>query len=73
MPDGYDKNHEGLIVYLIDDPVVSNANAPGFSAGKLFDSHGSRFFCKFPYSRDNSITIGLRDSRQLFLGTPFNE
>jgi hypothetical protein len=73
MPNGYDKNHESLVVYLIDDPVVSNANAPSFSACKLSDSHRSRFFGELPYSRNNSITIWLRDSRQLFLGTPFYE
>jgi hypothetical protein len=73
MPNGYDKNDESLILYLKDDPVITNADAPSFSASELFDSHRSGFFGKFPYSHSNSITIRLSNSGQLFLGTPFNE
>lgn len=73
MPNGYDKNYEILILDLIDDPVITDADAPSFSASELFDSHRSGLFGKFPYSRSNSITIWLRNSGQLFLGTPFNE
>jgi hypothetical protein len=71
-PDGYDKNHKLLIMYFIDDPLVTDANSPCLSAAKLLDSHRSRFFGKPPYGRNDSTTIRLLNFRQLLLGTPFN-
>jgi len=58
---------------VIDDPVVTDANAPCRPAGKLLGSRRSRFFGKPPYGLDDSIMIWPFDSRQLLLGTPFNE
>jgi hypothetical protein len=71
MRNGYDKYHESLIMYLVNDPVITDANALSFSACKLFDSYRFRLFGKSPYSRNDSIPIRLCNSRQLFLGTPF--
>jgi len=63
MPDGDYKNHKGIIMYLINDPIVADADTPSLSAGELPDSGRSGIIGKIANSFDDVVAVGLRNAR----------
>jgi hypothetical protein len=63
MSDGDYKNHKSIIMYLVNDPIVADADTPSFSADKLPDSGRSRIIGKRANSLDDVVAVGLSNAR----------
>jgi hypothetical protein len=63
MSDGNYKNHKSIIIDLVNDPIVADADTPSFSAGELPDLGRSRIIGKRANSLDNVVAVGLRNAR----------
>jgi len=63
MSDGNYKNHKNIVMYLVNDPIVTYADTPSFSAGELPDADRSRIIGKRSNSRDNLVAVRLRNAR----------
>jgi hypothetical protein len=63
MPGGDHKNHKSIIIDLVNDPIVADADTPSLSAGELPDSGRSRIIGKRASSLDDVVAVGLRNVR----------
>ena len=63
MPDGDYKIHKNIIIDIVNDPIVADADTPSLSAGELPDSGRSWIIGMRENSLDNVVPVGLRNAR----------
>ena len=68
MSNGNNQNAEFAIIYLIDNPVCTNSNAPGGTSGQFTATFRTRIVSESSYGGDNAGPILVVDFFQLFLG-----
>ena len=61
MPDGNYQNQKGIIIYLVNDSVLADANTPSVSTGELPDSGRPGIVGQGTDSRNYAVAVRSRD------------
>ena len=67
VSDGDDEDQEPIIVYLVDHPVATDADATGWATGKLLAARGARIVCEATNSVDDALLACPVDLGELLL------
>jgi hypothetical protein len=62
MADLHDEHHQSVVVNLVKDTVIADANPPSLSAGELLDAMRSRLIRQATDGSSDPVPLLLGDS-----------